>query len=256
MAELSARVAKSAEQFQDGTLDVRAKGVDQIDDQQSAQLDGGVVYRGDYFNSLNPAGAILTAVNCDAPRTAGLTAPSHPLPPPTPPAPASSRAHLATAVGADRARSRAHRAQAVPSGRGRHRYDEDVVATIDVRDGNTVQAEQHAAARTRTVDRARVSARRERVKHVEVLGDLDSYRRITSRALSPHRMFDEPNMSAETPSVYLTSGGAAYSEVSTARRWSSTIYSSGFLNQEVYVLVMSQYASTNRIGGTPRRVYL
>lgn len=82
MAELSARVAKSAEQFQDGTLDVRAKGVDQIDDQQSAQLDGGVVYRGDYFNSLNPAGAILTAVNCDAPRTAGLTAPSHPLPPP------------------------------------------------------------------------------------------------------------------------------------------------------------------------------
>src|SRR5690606_7708089 len=51
----------------------------------------------------------------------------------------------------------------------RDRHDQQPVAAVDVLDMNAVEAKQEVAAGTRISGRARVSAPRSRVKHVEVL---------------------------------------------------------------------------------------
>jgi hypothetical protein len=51
----------------------------------------------------------------------------------------------------------------------RDRHDQQVVTSIDVLDMNTIETEEKVAAGARVSGRARVSAPRSRVKHVEVL---------------------------------------------------------------------------------------
>ena len=71
-------------------------------------------------------------------------------------------------------------------------------------DMDAVETDQQIAAGTRISGRARVSAPRSRVKHVEVLvmdqqlallilGDLDPYPPTITRQASPHRMSEEPH---------------------------------------------------------------
>jgi len=80
--------------------------------------------------------------------------------------------------------------------RARDRHHQQPVAAIDGLDMNTVEPEQQVAAGTQAGGRARVSAPRSRVKHVEVLvkirwlallilGDLDPYPPDLTRRASP-----------------------------------------------------------------------
>ena len=79
--------------------------------------------------------------------------------------------HITEQPSAPTVRGHEHTATKAPRrvGTGRDRHVEDVVATIDVLDVDSVKAQQQVAAGTRTVGRACVSVSRSRVKHVEVL---------------------------------------------------------------------------------------
>ncbi len=80
--------------------------------------------------------------------------------------------------------------------RARDGHHQQIVAAVDMLDMHAVEAEQQVTAGTRASGRARVSAPRSRVKHVEVLGvdqavsasdprDLDPYPRELTRRASP-----------------------------------------------------------------------
>lgn len=103
------------------------------------------------------------------PRTTTVAASPDPLPPDDPhsrrprnvmqhPAPAPATDHHDPARGTSRRRRRA-----------RDRHNQHPVATLNMLDMDTIDTEQQIAAGTRAEGRARVSAPRSRVKHVEVL---------------------------------------------------------------------------------------
>lgn len=93
--------------------------------------------------------------------------------------------------------------------RARHGDDQQPLSTVDLLDMDAIEAEQHIATETRTSRRARISAPRSRVKHVEVLGlirllallilqGLDPYPPHLTRRASPHRMSEEPTNCGES----------------------------------------------------------
>lgn len=67
-------------------------------------------------------------------------------------------------------RDDATRGAAGRAGRRRHRHGYDALGPLDMLHHHPLEAEQHVATGTRNGSRARVSAPRTKVRHVEVLG--------------------------------------------------------------------------------------